>query len=149
MVEACPSPFHAIFPNAPVSPLSCYERQEEWRSVHELSHFWVEGVAITAVGVFGICGNLLTILVLSQMDSNRSFNKLLVALSVVDTLLIVQTVGDTAILGVFSTGRLPAWYCALYPMLFHPLKGIIQTMTIYMVVAVSAERYKTVCFLIR
>ena len=41
------------------------------------------------VGVFGLVGNLLTILVLATQEMNTSFNKLITALSIFDSIFIV------------------------------------------------------------
>ena len=99
-------------------------------------------------GIFGLCGNVLTMIVLSHMETSKSFNKLLIALSFLDSLLIVNVIGETAIIGTFM-GESPFWYKMSYPYILHPWKGIIQTGTIFMVVAVSAERYKAVCHPLR
>ena len=40
-------------------------------------------------GVFGLMGNLLTITVLSSKEMNNSFNKLILALSVFDSIFII------------------------------------------------------------
>ena len=45
--------------------------------------------------------------------------------------------------------ELPFVYNYFYPFVIHPAKGIVQALTIYMVVAVSAERYKAVCHPLR
>jgi hypothetical protein len=42
------------------------------------AHFWIEGIGIFVLGVFGLAGNLLTIVTLSLIKSNKNFNKLLV-----------------------------------------------------------------------
>ena len=39
----------------------------------------------------------------------------------------------------------PDWYKISYPYFWHPWKGIIVTVTIYLLVAISAERYRAVC----
>jgi predicted membrane-bound spermidine synthase len=36
-----------------------------------------------------------------------------------------------------------------YPYFLHPAKGMIRTATIYMVVAISAERFKAICYPLR
>ena len=41
------------------------------------------------VGVFGLLGNLLTVLVLATQEMNTSFNKLITALSIFDSIFIV------------------------------------------------------------
>lgn len=81
-------------------------------------------------------------------DSNRSFNRLLRALAVVDGALLVYLVAETAAIRTFSSEP-PYWYRLAYPYLLHPLKGFVQTAAIYMVVAISAERYKAVCYPLR
>ena len=40
-------------------------------------------------------------------------------------------------------------YRLAYPYFLHPAKGMIRTSTIYMVVAISAERYKAICYPLR
>ena len=42
------------------------------------SRFWVEGVAITVVGVIGLAGNFLAVLVLKDSPSSKSFDRLLI-----------------------------------------------------------------------
>ena len=108
-----------------------------------LAQFWSHGVGICAVGTFGLCGNALAVAVLSSTDTNRSFNKLLIALAIVDSLVLINLMGENALLQTFLK-KDPVWYRAAYPKILHPLKGMVQTAAIYMVVAVSAERYKAV-----
>lgn len=43
----------------------------------------------------------------------------------------------------------PSWYRLSYPYLVHPGKGFVLTAAIFMIVAISAERYKAVCFPLR
>ena len=42
--------------------------------------------------------------------------------------------------------RDPDWYKISYPYFWHPFKGIIVAITIYLMVAISAERYRAVCY---
>ena len=42
--------------------------------------FWIEGVALLVVSLFGVVGNLTTIVVLRRIDSNTTFNRLLMSL---------------------------------------------------------------------
>eukprot|EP00095_Tigriopus_kingsejongensis_P000660 maker-scaffold311_size212931-snap-gene-1.16 protein:Tk00660 transcript:maker-scaffold311_size212931-snap-gene-1.16-mRNA-1 annotation:"hypothetical protein ETSY2_36450" len=124
--------------------LSCYELHSEYNYFLDSSKFWLEGVGICVVGICGLCGNFLTIVVLRKSETNRPFNKLLICLAIADNLLIFVSIGETAIVGTFMNIH-PTWYKLCYPYLLHPLKGMVQTATIFMVVAVSAERYKAVC----
>ena len=45
-----------------------------------MATFWIEGVAILVVGVFGVAGNILTVFVLRRIDQNTTFNRLLMFL---------------------------------------------------------------------
>jgi len=108
--------------------------------------FWVRGLVIFVVGLFGLAGNVLTIIVLRQksQESNSNFKKLMIALAVADNLMIIDLMIESGI-SLFGNSDKPFVYKYLYPSIIHPAKGIIQALTIYMVVAVSAERYKAVC----
>ena len=58
-----------------------------------------------------------------------------------DTVLIIILVLEMSIVGVFMKAE-PYWYVVSYPYVVHPGRGIIQTAAIFMVVAVSTERYR-------
>ena len=40
----------------------------------------------------------------------------------------------------------PVWYKLSYALFWHPIKGIFHSASIFMVVAVSAERFRAVCY---
>ena len=65
----------------------------------------------------------------------------MVALGAVDVALILSLILDMSVIQTFL-GHEPEWFCVLYPYVLHPLRGFIQTASMYMVVAVSAERFK-------
>lgn len=68
----------------------CHETLEDYESVMESAQFWLEGVALLVVGLFGMAGNVLTIVVLRRIDSNTtfSFNRLLMTLGKFDLFLV-------------------------------------------------------------
>ena len=66
---------------------------------------------------------------------------LLVGLAIIDSILIVDLIIEVSIVGVFMQTE-PKWYIITYPFIFHPFRGIIQTTAIFMVVAVTTERYR-------
>jgi hypothetical protein len=43
----------------------------------------------------------------------------------------------------------PHWFKMSYPYFWHPVKGMVKNGTIFMVVAVSAERYRAICHPLR
>ena len=58
----------------------CHETFETSRFWMAGAQFWVEGVILLVVGIFGIVGNVMTIFILRRIDSNTTFNRLLMSL---------------------------------------------------------------------
>lgn len=96
-----------------------------------------------AIGIPGFLGNLLSIVVLLQCKDNRNFHRLLAGLAIVDMLNLLNLIVEVAIIGEFMNSE-PHWYKMAYPYFIHPMRGIIQTSAIFMVVAVATERYRSV-----
>lgn len=123
------------------STLHCHELKKDWEKTIEMSQYFIQGLSILIIGIFGFAANLLSVYVLLQVRENRNFHRLLAGLTSVDTILILILVVEMSILGVFMKKE-PHWYIVLYPSLIHPGRGIVQTAAIFMVVAVSTERYR-------
>ena len=70
------------------------------------------------------------------------------SLAITDCLLIIDSCITKSILPNWANtdGIEPYWFRVSFPAFWHPFKGIIVTITIYMVVAVSAERFRAVCY---
>ncbi len=62
------------------------------------------------------------------------------SLALVDSLVIVFFVVDLSICGQFLSSE-PYLYKVTYPYLLHPVRNMVLTASIFMVVAISAERY--------
>ncbi|XP_059083030.1 uncharacterized protein LOC131880413 [Tigriopus californicus] len=131
--------------NSSDSLLFCHESRATYSPWVAKSKFWIEGVAVTVVGIFGMTGNIIAIIVLRRIKTNRNFNNLLITLSFSDFLLILDVVVEMSLIGIFMSKE-PHWFKVSYPYILHPLRGFIQTTAIYMVVAVSSERFKAVCY---
>ena len=59
----------------------CHEKFEEYGYlVTDLGNFWLEGILLLVVGLFGVAGNVMTIVVLRKMETNTTFNRLLMSL---------------------------------------------------------------------
>ena len=69
-------------------------------------------------------------------------------LAIADTLLIMDSIVQKSILPYFTRNSPlePTWFKATYPYFWYPFKGIIVTATIYLMVAISAERFRAVCY---
>ena len=102
--------------------------------------FAIQGVSVSVIGIFGFVANVLSVIVLLKCKSNRNFHRLLAGMAIIDIILIAVTVLEMSIIGIFMKTE-PHWYVLVYPSLIHPARGILQTMAIFMVVAVATERY--------
>ena len=61
--------------NLPSDP-ACYEPIDD--KLREKAKFWLEGVAILVVGIFGLIGNLLSMFVFRRSRGNKGFHTLLI-----------------------------------------------------------------------
>ena len=77
---------------------------------------------------------------LSFQRPRSNFHQLLMTLAVVDCILIVFYDVDCTIVATMET--LPWWYRVSFPHFLHPGKAITLSSSIFMVVAISAERYR-------
>lgn len=67
---------HFIILQNSISDPSCYELIDD--NIRENAKFWLEGVAILVVGVFGLLGNLISIFVFRRSRGNKGFHTLLI-----------------------------------------------------------------------
>ena len=65
--------------------------------------------------------------------------------AVFDSLYLIYYVGDFGYIETFIRPHEPLWYRVTYPYLLGPIKWMFFTCTIYMVVAISAERHRAIC----
>ena len=66
-----------------------------------------------------------------------------ISLAIVDIFLITELLLERVC--VYHLNE-PPWFERMYPFFWHPLKGILLSATMFTVVAVSAERYRAVCY---
>lgn len=123
---------------------TCYEKATDYEEILRLCDFWLHGVVMSVTGAFGLVGNLLTLHILPKVETNHNFHKLLMSLATVDCLVIVLFVSDLSVCGQFLSSE-PAWYQVAYPYVVHPFRNMTLTASIFMVVAISVERYKAIC----
>ena len=69
-------------------------------------------------------------------------------LTISDSLLIIDSFIQKSLLPYFTRNAPlePDWFKISNPYFWHPFKGIIVTVTIYLMVAISAERFRAVCY---
>ena len=75
----------------------------------------------------------------------RSFVNYYFSLTIADTILIIDIMWQKSVVQHFLSPAEPEWYEKTYPMIWHPLKGISLSGTIFMTLAVSTERFRSLC----
>ena len=125
----------------------CYpepERNQDNQRKLFFLRFWIEGIILSVVGCIGIMGNLISLHILRK-DSMRktSFDEMLTHLLILDTIMVIFFLLDSMTTNVFE--QTPDWYIILYPYVIHPGKAIFVSATVFMVVAVSADRQRAIC----
>ena len=70
-------PFGSQRDNDKEETFECHERIAEYNELRTQARFWLEGILLLLVGIFGIFGNVISILVLPRCPGNRNFNVLL------------------------------------------------------------------------
>ena len=68
--------------------------------------------------------------------------------ALVDTLLLLYYLVDYGVVGTFIRSVSlpePLWYRVTFPYLLHPFKWFSISSSIFMVVAISAERHRAIC----
>lgn len=128
--------------------LEC-ETDEGVAASDKLFRFVVHGVLLNGIGAGGLLGNALAVLVLSRPQMRSSINCLLVGLAACDTALILTSVLLFGLTAVYPyTGRLRYYYYHVCPHLTpyaYPLANVAQTMSVYLTLIVTVERWVAVC----
>jgi len=107
--------------------------------------FWIEGVAVLLISIFGILGNLLCLFVFNQktVDLKPSFSNILKCLSIYDMALL------TGVLLLYTFPALSQAYSDKVKPYSHPivipLTQVALTGSVYSVVIVAMERYFNIC----
>lgn len=113
--------------------------------------FITNGIMLNVVGVMGIFGNIISMIILSRPQMKSSINYLLIGLARCDTVLILTSVflfGLPAIYQYTKTELLFTYQFKIYPFLapvIFPIALIAQTVTVYLTLTVTLERFVAVC----
>lgn len=119
----------------------------------EFFEFWTNGVMLNVVAVLGIFGNIISMIILSRPQMKSSINYLLIGLARCDTVLILTSVLLFGIPAIYPyTGHLFVYYYKVFPHLapiLFPVAMIAQTVTVYLTLTVTLERFVAVCHPLR
>ncbi|TRY78311.1 hypothetical protein TCAL_05014 [Tigriopus californicus] len=138
----CSTP-HGVNSTPSLSSTSCCDMSPDSLRISQWFTFWVEGVLIVVVGLFGLFGNTLSINILWGKDMRNAFNCLLIVLAAVDSFLIVLAMFDYSFVRAF--GLTFDLYTYMFPYFLYPATNVVLCMSIFMVVAIAFERFLAVC----
>ena len=100
--------------------------------------FVIVGVTQVAIAVVGILMNLVFCYVLSHKEMRSLFNFLLIALAIFDNLFLLSQILESFRDHFKMATQI---HIVLFPKILYPFKVIVFCSSIYMVVAISVERY--------
>ena len=105
--------------------------------------YWIQSVASIIVSIFGSILNVVTIVVLSNVELKRLFfNKLLICLTVFDILFLLNSIYESFRLHITGTD-----YCSFQGhvlFVLFPMRKIVLCCSIYMTLVLTFERYLAV-----
>lgn len=114
-----------------------------------LFEFVAYGVLLNIVGVFGILGNVISMIILSRPQMKSSINYLLIGLARCDTVLIITSIILFGLPVIYpTTNHLFVYYFKVYPLIapvIYPIAMISQTVSVYLTLTVTLERFVAVC----
>lgn len=114
-----------------------------------LFEFIAYGVFLNVIGVFGILGNVISMIILSRPQMKSSINYLLIGLARCDTVLIITSIILFGLPIIYpTTSHLFVYYFKVYPLIapvVYPIAMISQTVSVYLTLTVTLERFVAVC----
>ncbi|XP_077282983.1 FMRFamide receptor-like [Arctopsyche grandis] len=122
-------------------------------STDALFEFITNGIMLNVVGLFGIFGNVISMIILSRPQMRSSINYLLIGLARCDTVLIITSSLLFGLPGIYPyTGCLFNYYYLIYPHIspiLYPVAMTAQTVSVYLTLTVTLERFVAVCHPLR
>ncbi len=129
------------------------EEEKELNNFSTWFHFVVYSVLLNVIGIFGIVGNIISMIILSRPQMKSSINYLLIGLARCDTVLIITSILLFGLPSINDTTQhLFIYDSKIYPMIapvVYPVAMISQTISVYLTVLVTVERFVAVCHPLR
>ena len=107
--------------------------------------FIIEGVSLCLVGILGILGNVAAITVFARQHLQKNFHALMLSLAAFDLMYILASILLFSIPQFSNNYKESAVYYYILPWVL-PLAQIGLTGSIYFTMAITVERYVTVCW---
>ena len=110
----------------------------------ETTEYYVEGVFLLIIGTFGIIGNVSAIVVFTRQNLQKSFYGLMLSLAAFDLLYIITSILCYGIPPLSDEYEESKMYNSNFYWI-RALSKIAMTGSIYFTMAITVERYVTVC----
>eukprot|EP00093_Oithona_nana_P015158 15158.XXX_1229320_1231616_1 [CDS] Oithona nana genome sequencing. len=104
----------------------------------------VEGIFLLIIGIFGIIGNVVAIVVFARQHLQKSFHALMLSLSAFDLVYITASILIFSIPQFSDNYKESGIYFYILPWVL-PMAQVGLTGSIYFTMAITVERYVTVC----
>lgn len=117
-----------------------------------LVEFVIYGVFMNTIGLFGIVVNIISMIILSRPQMKSSINYLLIGLAKCDTVLIVTSILLFSFPSIYKYTDYMESYFQIFPFLLiylFPIAMIAQTISVYLTLTVTLERFIAVCLPLR
>eukprot|EP00095_Tigriopus_kingsejongensis_P009500 maker-scaffold1595_size34508-snap-gene-0.9 protein:Tk09500 transcript:maker-scaffold1595_size34508-snap-gene-0.9-mRNA-1 annotation:"mitogen-activated protein kinase kinase kinase 1-like" len=122
------------------STYQCSGATDEELELYYMINWWTEGVLQVLISVVGICGNFVSMWIMSSGRMQSVFNRLLIFLALFDNLYLILSILDSI---RHEHGTLNIHY-HLFANVLYPMHNASLTCSIYMTVVLAFERYLAV-----
>ena len=106
--------------------------------------FCVEGIFLLIIGILGIIGNVMAIVVFARHTLQKNFHALMLSLSAFDLIYITASILIFSIPQFSDNYKDSGVYYYVLPWVL-PMAQVGLTGSIYFTMAITVERYVTVC----
>ena len=128
------------------SSLNCANWTEEIGHTYELFTYWFGGLAVIIVAIVGILLNLAgAFLILTRLSKHNIFNHMIVILFIVDTLFLLFIMLSAITQNLRTNNRV---LTIIFPKISHPLSSVCLTLSVFLTVGVTHERFVAIEHLI-
>eukprot|EP00092_Neocalanus_flemingeri_P018501 GFUD01020026.1.p1 GENE.GFUD01020026.1~~GFUD01020026.1.p1 ORF type:complete len:416 (-),score=82.55 GFUD01020026.1:407-1654(-) len=125
----------------------CYIRKDYFGEGDKYQHYLqfsrIVSVVMMVVGVAGLLGNTIAVLVLARPEVWNCFNKIVIAMNIMDSGHIIFALLDC------TRNSFPGWYpdilLQIFPVFHYPLYRITMVASIFLIMGTAIERYLAVC----
>jgi len=110
----------------------------------ETFSWFVEGLPLLLIGLFGVVGNFISIIWFSRKIVQRNFHNLMLFLAIFDLLYVCLSITIFSLPNLFPSIWTNSTYLHMIPILL-PLAQIGLSGSIYFTLAIAVERYCAIC----